>query len=163
MLAWLERLKSNQSTTQGGGGTGSFLSPGSARLRSPPSDVSSEPGPGSDLSDIPSGSGRGSLDSEEDSLGAAAAAAASVAADGGISNGASGPMTDKNLIPDPTVPVGLFANLSLSATRRGARARAAAAAAQQHQGLLGPEGANEDDDVGVANETYFMPGAWPDL
>jgi hypothetical protein len=56
------------------------------------------------------------------------------------------------LIPDPAFPVGLFANLSLGSAKRSARARAAA----------GAEG-NDEDDVGIANEMYFLPGPATDL
>jgi hypothetical protein len=56
------------------------------------------------------------------------------------------------LIPDPAFPVGLFANLSLGSAKRSARAKAAA----------GAEG-NDEDDVGIANEMYFLPGPATDL
>jgi hypothetical protein len=62
----------------------------------------------------------------------------------------------ERLIPDQNFPVGLFANLSLSATRKSTRIKAAEAV------LANPDAQNEDD-VGVANETYFMPGPATDM
>jgi hypothetical protein len=71
--------------------------------------------------------------------------------DTGSSAAGEGLVDGERLIPDQTVPVGLFANLSLSATRRSTRVKA------QEAVLANPDAQNEDD-VGVANETYFMPG-----
>jgi hypothetical protein len=55
-------------------------------------------------------------------------------------------------LPDAAVPLGLIANLSLS-NSKGKKGRGT--------GLEGDEG--DDDNVGVANETYFMPGPATDL
>jgi hypothetical protein len=152
VLAWLERLKGSDPFPA----ANAYLTPGAAArggVRSPPSDASSDPGPGSDLSDgaLP----RSASQSHQGSYGAGGGGGAGGAGSGSAfdsdEDSAGGPMTEKHLIPDPTVPVGLFANLSLSATRKSTRQRAV------QQSLLHPEGVNEDD-VGVANETYFMPG-----
>jgi hypothetical protein len=62
----------------------------------------------------------------------------------------------ERLIPDQNFPVGLFANLSLSATRKSTRVKAVEAV------LANPDAQNEDD-VGVANETSFMPGPATDI
>ncbi|KAI0263617.1 fungal-specific transcription factor domain-containing protein [Gloeopeniophorella convolvens] len=56
---------------------------------------------------------------------------------------------------DDAVPLGLLANLAISTSKDGAAA-AAAAANKPHE-------AGAEDDVGVANRKYFMPGPSSDL
>ncbi|EIN06539.1 hypothetical protein PUNSTDRAFT_72698 [Punctularia strigosozonata HHB-11173 SS5] len=62
--------------------------------------------------------------------------------------------SDSKLIPDAAVPLGLFADLSLDQAR-STKAKSDAGADENKDG--------EDDDVGVANETYFLPGPATDL
>jgi hypothetical protein len=57
-------------------------------------------------------------------------------------------------LPDSTVPLGLIANLSLSNSK---------AKASSHNGDVASTDTLDDDNVGVANETYFMPGPATDL
>ncbi|KAA1473232.1 hypothetical protein DENSPDRAFT_779779 [Dentipellis sp. KUC8613] len=61
-------------------------------------------------------------------------------------------------LPDAAVPLGLLANLSIShsKTRVGAGGRAEVVARAEN-----PE--EDDDNVGVANDTYFLPGPAQDL
>lgn len=59
-------------------------------------------------------------------------------------------------LPDSHVPLGLIANLSLSNTKTKSTKR-------DQKDLAAAEENLDDDDVGVANETYFMPGPATDL
>jgi hypothetical protein len=61
---------------------------------------------------------------------------------------------DMMSLPDAAVPIGLIANLSLSNTK---------ARAGSHNGDIASTDTLDDDNVGVANETYFMPGPATDL
>lgn len=61
-------------------------------------------------------------------------------------------------LPDASVPLGLIANLSLS----NATAKGGGAGTSQH-GDVASTDTLDDDNVGVANETYFMPGPATDL
>ncbi|KIY45806.1 hypothetical protein FISHEDRAFT_48653 [Fistulina hepatica ATCC 64428] len=64
----------------------------------------------------------------------------------------------RSALPDVNVPLGLIASLSLS----GARGNNAKGGKVDIAGLL-EEDDLDDDNVGVANETYFMPGPATDL
>ncbi|KAH8109643.1 fungal-specific transcription factor domain-containing protein [Phellopilus nigrolimitatus] len=75
-------------------------------------------------------------------------------------------------LPDDAVPIGLLANLSISnrAGRPATAAAHAAARAASREGsaraagsAVGESDADDDNNVGVANETYFMPGPATDL
>ncbi|KIP02098.1 hypothetical protein PHLGIDRAFT_26729 [Phlebiopsis gigantea 11061_1 CR5-6] len=58
-------------------------------------------------------------------------------------------------LPDSAVPLGLIAELALTSTnKRGAKAKKAAAKDEEDA---------DDDDVGVANDGYFLPGPANDL
>jgi hypothetical protein len=57
-------------------------------------------------------------------------------------------------LPDAAVPLGLIADLSLSHNK---------AKASSHNGDVASTDTLDDDNVGVANETYFMPGPASDL
>lgn len=59
-------------------------------------------------------------------------------------------------LPDSHVPLGLIANLSLSNTK-------AKSGKKDQKDVIAAEENLDDDDVGVANETYFMPGPATDL
>lgn len=61
-------------------------------------------------------------------------------------------------LPDAAVPLGLIANLSLSNTTKKTKGKnkAQMTAKEREESL-------DDDNVGVANETYFMPGPASDL
>lgn len=61
----------------------------------------------------------------------------------------------REALPDATVPLGLIANLSLSNSR--------ANKATSQNGDPASTDTLDDDNVGVANETYFMPGPATDL
>ncbi|KAJ7140019.1 fungal-specific transcription factor domain-containing protein [Mycena crocata] len=67
---------------------------------------------------------------------------------------------ESSVLPDASVPLGLIANLSLSNSRgkerRAGRAGEAAAREEELDEL-------DDDNVGVANAAYFMPGPATDL
>lgn len=62
----------------------------------------------------------------------------------------------REALPDATVPLGLIANLSLSNSR-------ANKATSQNGDPTSTADTLDDDNVGVANETYFMPGPATDL
>ncbi|KAJ7187010.1 fungal-specific transcription factor domain-containing protein [Mycena filopes] len=61
-----------------------------------------------------------------------------------------------NALPDASVPLGLIANLSLSNNRRERRGGEASTREDELDEL-------DDDNVGVANAGYFMPGPATDL
>ncbi|KAJ7725205.1 fungal-specific transcription factor domain-containing protein [Mycena metata] len=61
-----------------------------------------------------------------------------------------------NALPDASVPLGLIANLSLSNSRRERRNGEALTREDELDEL-------DDDNVGVANAAYFMPGPATDL
>ncbi|KAL0566819.1 hypothetical protein V5O48_015183 [Marasmius crinis-equi] len=67
-------------------------------------------------------------------------------------------------LPDSHVPLGLIANLSLSNSKKvgSGKKDGAGAGASKKEDLL-DEADLDDDNVGVANETYFMPGPATDL
>jgi hypothetical protein len=61
--------------------------------------------------------------------------------------------TVQSALPDSTVPLGLIANLSLSNKKKvGKKKESGKEAADLLEAEL------NDDNIGVANETYFMPG-----
>ncbi|KAJ6552076.1 hypothetical protein DFH09DRAFT_601358 [Mycena vulgaris] len=64
---------------------------------------------------------------------------------------------DSGALPDATVPLGLIANLSLN--NRGSRERRAGEGGAREEEL----DELDDDNVGVANAAYFMPGPATDL
>ncbi|KAG6889467.1 hypothetical protein C0995_000994 [Termitomyces sp. Mi166 len=67
----------------------------------------------------------------------------------------TGPTDKLSSLPDFDAPLGLIANLSLSNNKsKGKKDAKDVAAAEENL---------DDDDVGVANETYFMPGPATDL
>lgn len=59
----------------------------------------------------------------------------------------------QSALPDATVPLGLIANLSLSHTKKAGKKKDTG---KDVAGIL--EEDLNDDNIGVANETYFMPG-----
>ncbi|TFK51353.1 hypothetical protein OE88DRAFT_1659301 [Heliocybe sulcata] len=61
-------------------------------------------------------------------------------------------------LPDTAVPLGLIADLSLSNTTKKTKSKS-----KTHLTAKEREEALDDDNVGVANETYFMPGPASDL
>lgn len=61
--------------------------------------------------------------------------------------------TVQSALPDSTVPLGLIANLSLSNKKKIGKKKDSG---KETAGLLDDE--LNDDNIGVANETYFMPG-----
>ncbi|KAF5345063.1 hypothetical protein D9758_010418 [Tetrapyrgos nigripes] len=63
-------------------------------------------------------------------------------------------------LPDSHVPLGLLANLALSNNNK---ARAAKKEGREREEILAEEENLDDDNVGVANETYFLPGPATDL
>ncbi|KAG5643990.1 hypothetical protein DXG03_009280 [Asterophora parasitica] len=65
------------------------------------------------------------------------------------------PVDKLSSLPDSDAPLGLIANLSLSNTKPRPKKDANDIAAAEEN--------LDDDDVGVANETYFMPGPATDL
>ena len=65
--------------------------------------------------------------------------------------------TVQTALPDSTVPLGLIANLSLSNKKKVGKKKTSG---KEAAGLL--EAELDDDNIGVANETYFMPGNLPD-
>ena len=65
--------------------------------------------------------------------------------------------TVQSALPDSTVPLGLIANLSLSNKKKVGKKKNSG---KEAAGLL--EAELDDDNIGVANETYFMPGNLPD-
>ncbi|GLB42696.1 putative fungal specific transcription factor [Lyophyllum shimeji] len=67
----------------------------------------------------------------------------------------STPADKLSALPDSDAPLGLIANLSLSNTKSKPKKDA--------KDLIAAEENLDDDDVGVANETYFMPGPATDL
>ncbi|KAL0066966.1 hypothetical protein AAF712_005955 [Marasmius tenuissimus] len=67
-------------------------------------------------------------------------------------------------LPDSHVPLGLIANLSLSnTTKRASKKDGAGGGANGKKEDLLDDTDLDDDNVGVANETYFMPGPATDL
>ena len=71
-------------------------------------------------------------------------------------------------LPDYAVPIGLLANLSITNRRERSRARSAASGrsgrSAQHEGDANESGEDGDDNnVGVANEMYFLSGPASDL
>lgn len=80
----------------------------------------------------------------------------------------SGTLRPSDSLPDDAVPIGLLAKLSLSsqAARRVSRERSRAREAGSQSGRSGAEFESENDDennVGVANGAYFLPGPASDL
>jgi hypothetical protein len=61
--------------------------------------------------------------------------------------------TVQSALPDSSVPIGLLANLSLSNKKKVGKKKDSG---KETAGLL--EAELNDDNIGVANETYFMPG-----
>lgn len=61
--------------------------------------------------------------------------------------------TVQSALPDSSVPLGLIANLSLSNKKKVGKKKDSG---KEGAGLL--EAELNDDNIGVANETYFMPG-----
>ncbi|KAJ7773647.1 fungal-specific transcription factor domain-containing protein [Mycena maculata] len=66
---------------------------------------------------------------------------------------------ESNALPDATVPLGLIANLSLSNSRSRERRGRGGEASTREEELE----ELDDDNVGVANAAYFMPGPATDL
>ncbi|OJA14638.1 hypothetical protein AZE42_02677 [Rhizopogon vesiculosus] len=62
----------------------------------------------------------------------------------------------RDTLPDVTVPIGLFANLSLDKDKDKAKGRGRGGNASAGGSSANPE--NDDDNVGVANNEYFLPG-----
>lgn len=60
--------------------------------------------------------------------------------------------TVQSALPDSSVPIGLIANLSLSNSKKVGKRKDG----REGAGLFEEE--LNDDNIGVANETYFMPG-----
>jgi len=65
--------------------------------------------------------------------------------------------TVQSALPDSTVPLGLIANLSLSNKKKKVGKKKDSG--EEAAGLL--EAELNDNNIGVANETYFMPGMYP--
>ncbi|PCH34825.1 hypothetical protein WOLCODRAFT_78982 [Wolfiporia cocos MD-104 SS10] len=99
------------------------------------------------------GAGDDEDDSDEDADAEAGGARTERGSNGGGDD--SGKDGDEKLqaLPDATVPLGLLASLSLDNPKRRPR--------KKNAGRAGAD--SDDDDVGVANETYFMPGPAFDL
>ncbi|KAJ6632448.1 hypothetical protein B0H10DRAFT_1771021 [Mycena sp. CBHHK59/15] len=77
---------------------------------------------------------------------------------GGEDEDGDGDVETQSALPDATVPLGLIANLSLSSSKDKLKGRGGA-------GKEAPDAGEEldDDNVGVANAAYFMPGPATDL
>jgi hypothetical protein len=83
---------------------------------------------------------------------------------GGSASGDDDDEPVQSSLPDSHVPLGLIANLSLSNNSHSTKLRAKAYGKDKSFGkeeaasLLLEEENLDDDNVGVASETYFMPG-----
>lgn len=143
ILAWLDRLQS--SVRDAGGKAGSRAFKFDERDKEEESDGDSEGNGGLTHAQR---FGLVAVDADEDSP-----------EPPGHGNNRDGEDDDivQSSLPDTHVPLGLIANLSLSnnpkATGMGKKAEA--------QDVLGED--IDDDNVGVANATYFMPGPATDL
>jgi hypothetical protein len=140
IVAWLDRLQSSLKPAQGKGGLSAFkVDPGPPR-----GDTHID-----DDSDEASDHNPGASDDTKDFLDG-----------GGDANGSPEDPAKLQSLPDAAVPLGLIANLSLS----NSKAKNGGKSKPRQEGADPANPDNEDDDdVGVANETYFMPGPATDL
>ncbi|OSX62760.1 hypothetical protein POSPLADRAFT_1141216 [Postia placenta MAD-698-R-SB12] len=104
---------------------------------------------------------RGQNDDDDDSDGEHEGADATERGSANGQEGADAPSKDGDdtltPLPDTSVPLGLLASLSLSAPKNGQTKK------KKSPRRAGRGDSSDDDDVGVANETYFMPGPAFDL
>ncbi|RDB22039.1 Protein priB [Hypsizygus marmoreus] len=135
ILAWLDRLQSSVRTAGGKGGPSAFKD---LRGTNPADD---------DDSDVE--------ESHAQRYGLVPPPDDDDATVGGDES--AGQANDKlSSLPDSHVPLGLIANLSLSNNK-------AKHGKKDQKDIIASEENLDDDDVGVANETYFMPGPATDL
>ncbi|TFK20177.1 hypothetical protein FA15DRAFT_673724 [Coprinopsis marcescibilis] len=88
--------------------------------------------------------------------------------DGDISDSEENPLSSEEKIqsslPESHVPLGLIANLSLSNNKMSkSKKRKPTSKDAIRDAIAAAEEDYDDDNVGVANETYFMPGPATDL
>uniref|UniRef100_A0A0W0G6S0 Xylanolytic transcriptional activator regulatory domain-containing protein n=1 Tax=Moniliophthora roreri TaxID=221103 RepID=A0A0W0G6S0_MONRR len=142
VLAWLDRLQSSVQSAGGKAGSRAFKD--------------ARGGGGGDHSTIDDDS-----DHEDDNLTHAQRyglvsgnppEGVSKAAGSGDDNSEDGDEKLQSSLPDSHVPLGLIANLSLSNNTKARNAKK-----EGKEDLL-DEADLDDDNVGVANDTYFMPG-----
>ncbi|KAI3605911.1 hypothetical protein WG66_012368 [Moniliophthora roreri] len=147
VLAWLDRLQSSVQSAGGKAGSRAFKD--------------ARGGGGGDHSTIDDDS-----DHEDDNLTHAQRyglvsgnppEGVSKAAGSGDDNSEDGDEKLQSSLPDSHVPLGLIANLSLSNNTKARNAKK-----EGKEDLL-DEADLDDDNVGVANDTYFMPGPATDL
>ncbi|KAL0948305.1 hypothetical protein HGRIS_010897 [Hohenbuehelia grisea] len=135
IIAWLDRLQSSVQSAGGKGGATAFLKP---RDGQGGEDDESEP--------ESENMGGNQMQTNDDD--------ATLDGNGNAQENAD---NIQSSLPDTHVPLGLIADLSLD----GNRPRSAAK--KEPAKLLEDEENCDDDDVGVANPTYFMPGPATDL
>ncbi|KAF5376493.1 hypothetical protein D9615_008666 [Tricholomella constricta] len=133
ILAWLDRLQASVRTAGGKGGANAFKDLRGTAAEDDDSDREESYAQRFGLAAPPD-------DDDSNTVG---------------EEGDMAPADKLSSLPDSDAPLGLIANLSLSNTKsKGKKDAKDLAAAEENL---------DDDDVGVANETYFMPGPATDL
>ncbi|KAJ7860084.1 hypothetical protein B0H14DRAFT_3624646 [Mycena olivaceomarginata] len=146
ILAWLDRLQASVHASNGDISAANFTSSASASLsnakKTPNSEAASFNSTHPSLISIPA------FEESDEAL------------PGNEGEGEGEEDGDASVLPDASVPFGLIANLSLSHSRSRERC-----GARDGEGLTREEELDDldDDNVGVVNAAYFMPGPATDL
>ncbi|KAF7318088.1 hypothetical protein HMN09_00316700 [Mycena chlorophos] len=136
IIAWLDRLQASVRSGQPLESTTSSAATFAALSR----DASAT------LDSVANGAAGGSIDGSEDG------------GDGSARNDDDDDGENEHALPDASVPIGLIAKLSLSSNKekKGTKAPENGVAKEEEDDL-------DDDNVGVANASYFRPGPSTDL
>lgn len=154
VIQWLERLQASAHNQPGRGAT-----PHTARALERRHRRKRRGEPADNLDD--------SAESDEEEDAENADISLNVEGDGDDDLAGSATIRQSDSLPDDAVPIGLLANLSLTsqAARRVSRERSRARDAAGSQSGRSAELSENDDEnnVGVANGAYFLPGPASDL
>ncbi|KIK64122.1 hypothetical protein GYMLUDRAFT_40371 [Collybiopsis luxurians FD-317 M1] len=162
VLAWLDKLQSSVQNAGGTGGPGAFTLDGRANANGAGDEDDDSDGEGHGGRRLTHAQRFGLVpvdsvgdDGEQEQGGE----------NGGERSNSAGAGDDDALqstLPDSHVPLGLIANLALSNNKK---TRVSRKQKEDGKDVVDPleEDDLDDDNVGVANETYFMPGPSTDL
>ncbi|KAJ3986547.1 putative fungal-specific transcription factor [Lentinula detonsa] len=156
VLAWLDRLRTSVQDAGGKGGPGAF-SDGRFSVNGGNAEDDDE----SDGGDHGRSSGRRLTQAQRFGLVPVNGVGNDDEPGKEVEEGGGDDEAVQSSLPDSHVPLGLIANLSLSSNRK-ARLRKQRTDAKGLTEALDDENL-DDDNVGVANATYFMPGPATDL